>query len=71
MARTEGYLEGSVPLSTLRANVDYALYEAPTTYGQIGVKVWINHGEVLGSMKNSKNSSSVMEKTKANKGGKR
>lgn len=39
MARTEGYLEGSVPLSTLRANIDYALYEAKTTYGQIGVKV--------------------------------
>lgn len=71
MARTEGYLEGSVPLSTLRANVDYALYEAPTTYGQIGVKVWINHGEVLGNMKNSKNTSLVMEKSKANKGGKR
>lgn len=47
MARTEGYLEGSVPLATLRANIDYALYEAKTTYGQIGVKVWINHGEVL------------------------
>ncbi|UWD34931.1 30S ribosomal protein S3 [Mycoplasma cottewii] len=71
MARTEGYLEGSVPLSTLRANVDYALYEAPTTYGQIGVKVWINHGEVLGNMKNSNKPSSVMEKPKANKGGKR
>ncbi|WP_339022667.1 30S ribosomal protein S3 [Spiroplasma endosymbiont of Crioceris asparagi] len=47
MARTEGYLEGSVPLSTLRADIDYALYEAKTTYGQIGVKVWINHGEIL------------------------
>jgi len=49
MARTEGYLEGAVPLSTLRANIDYALYEARTTYGQIGVKVWVNHGEVLGN----------------------
>ncbi|ATX70526.1 30S ribosomal protein S3 [Spiroplasma clarkii] len=48
MARTEGYLEGSVPLSTLRSDIDYALYEARTTYGQIGVKVWINHGEILG-----------------------
>ncbi|WP_338969489.1 30S ribosomal protein S3 [Spiroplasma endosymbiont of Labia minor] len=47
MARTEGYLEGSVPLSTLRADIDFALYEAKTTYGQIGVKVWINHGEVF------------------------
>ncbi|ATG97176.1 30S ribosomal protein S3 [Mesoplasma lactucae] len=50
MARTEGYLEGAVPLSTLRANIDYALYEAKTTYGQIGVKVWINHGEIIGKM---------------------
>jgi len=56
MARTEGYLEGAVPLSTLRANIDYALYEARTTYGQIGVKVWINHGEVLpGKGKNQTN----------------
>lgn len=39
MARTEGYLEGSVPLATLRSNIEYALYEAKTTYGQIGVKV--------------------------------
>jgi small subunit ribosomal protein S3 len=39
MARTEGYLEKSVPLSTLRSDIDYALYEAKTTYGQIGVKV--------------------------------
>ncbi|PPE06543.1 30S ribosomal protein S3 [Mesoplasma corruscae] len=51
MARTEGYIEGSVPLSTLRADIDYALYEAPTTYGQIGVKVWINHGEVIGGQR--------------------
>ncbi|MCL8211384.1 30S ribosomal protein S3 [Mesoplasma sp. JKS002658] len=53
MARTEGYLEGSVPLSTLRANIDYALYEAKTTYGQIGVKVWINHGEIIGKFTRS------------------
>lgn len=51
MARTEGYIEGSVPLSTLRADIDYALYEAPTTYGQIGVKVWINHGEIIGGQR--------------------
>jgi small subunit ribosomal protein S3 len=51
MARTEGYLEKSVPLSTLRSDIDYALYEAKTTYGQIGVKVWINHGEILGKDK--------------------
>ncbi|WP_026389244.1 30S ribosomal protein S3 [[Acholeplasma] multilocale] len=71
MARTEGYLEGSVPLSTLRANIDFALYEAPTTYGQIGVKVWINHGEVLG--KNSIDTS-MMEAPRYNnnkRGGRR
>ncbi|AEM68543.1 30S ribosomal protein S3 [Mycoplasma putrefaciens] len=71
MARTEGYLEGSVPLSTLRANIDYALYEAPTTYGQIGVKVWINHGEVLDAKKTYRDSSAVMQNSKTNKGGKR
>ena len=47
MARTEGYTEGTVPLHTLRANVDYAISEANTTYGKIGVKVWIYKGEVL------------------------
>jgi len=47
MARTEGYSEGNVPLSTLRADIDYGFAEADTTYGKIGVKVWINHGEVL------------------------
>lgn len=55
MARTEGYLEGSVPLSTLRADIDYALYEAMTVYGQIGVKVWINHGEILDKNNRNKN----------------
>lgn len=58
MARTEGYLEGSVPLSTLRSDIDYALYEARTTYGQIGVKVWINHGEIIG--KQHQNSNNVI-----------
>ena len=47
MARTEGYSEGSVPLHTLRADIDYGLAEAETTYGKIGVKVWINKGEIL------------------------
>lgn len=47
IARTEGYSEGTVPLHTLRADVDYALAEAHTTYGRIGVKVWIYRGEVL------------------------
>lgn len=47
IARGEGYIEGSVPLHTLRANIDYATAEAMTTYGKLGVKVWINKGEVL------------------------
>lgn len=47
IARGEGYSEGSVPRHTLRANIDYAWDEALTTYGKLGVKVWINKGEVL------------------------
>ena len=47
MARTEGYSEGRVPLHTLRADIDYGLYEARTTFGRIGVKCWINKGEVM------------------------
>ena len=47
MARTEGYTEGTVPLQTIRADVDYATAEADTTYGKIGVKVWIYKGEIL------------------------
>ena len=47
MARTEFYKEGTIPLQTLRANIDYGFYEADTTYGKIGVKVWIYKGEVL------------------------
>ena len=47
MARTEGYTEGTVPLHTLRADVDYAISEANTTYGKIGVKVWIYKDEIL------------------------
>lgn len=48
MARTEQYKEGKIPLHTLRANIDYACVVARTTYGAIGVKVWICKGEVLG-----------------------
>jgi len=47
IARSEGYTEGTVPLHTLRADIDYALAEANTTYGKIGVKVWIYKGEIL------------------------
>ena len=61
MARTEGYTEGMIPLHTLRADVDYAHKEANTTYGKIGVKVWIYKGEILkasddkGGMKDGRN----------------
>jgi len=51
MARTEGYSEGTVPLHTLRADIDYAHAEADTTYGKLGVKVWIYRGEVLPTKK--------------------
>lgn len=47
MARTEGYHEGTIPLHTLRADIDYGFAEAFTTYGKIGVKVWIYRGEIL------------------------
>ena len=51
MARTEGYTEGTVPLHTIRADVDYATAEADTTYGKIGVKVWIYKNEILPAKK--------------------
>ncbi len=47
MARTEFYSEGTIPLQTIRADIDYGFAEADTTYGKVGVKVWIYHGEVL------------------------
>ncbi|ABE57789.1 MULTISPECIES: 30S ribosomal protein S3 [Chromohalobacter] len=50
IARTEWYREGRVPLHTLRADIDYATYEAHTTYGVIGVKVWVFKGEILGGI---------------------
>ena len=54
MARTEFYKEGTIPLQTLRADIDYGFYEANTTYGKIGVKVWIYKGEVLPEKKTVK-----------------
>ena len=54
MARTEGYTEGTVPLHTIRADVDYAVAEADTTYGKIGVKVWIYKNEILPAKKTVK-----------------
>lgn len=62
IARTEWYREGRVPLHTLRADIDYATYEAITTYGILGVKVWIFKGEVIGS----DNSSDGAKKTANN-----
>ena len=52
MARTEFYSEGTIPLQTLRADIDYGFAEADTQYGKVGVKVWIYKGEVLPSKKN-------------------
>lgn len=52
IARSEHYSEGSIPLQTLRANIDYGFAEAHTTYGVIGVKVWIYKGEVYGKQQN-------------------
>ena len=53
MARTEFYKEGTIPLQTLRADIDYGFAEADTTYGKIGVKVWIYKGEILPAKKNN------------------
>ena len=49
MARTQSYSEGRVPLHTMRADIDYGFYEARTTFGRIGVKVWVNKGEIMPS----------------------
>ena len=53
MSRVEHFSDGTVPLHTLRADIDYAWVEASTTYGQLGVKVWIYRGEVLPTKKNN------------------
>ena len=62
MARTEGYTEGNIPLHTLRADVDYAHKEADTTYGKIGVKVWIYKGEILASKQKGGNTNGTNTK---------
>ncbi len=59
IARTEWYREGRVPLHTLRANIDYGVAEAKTTYGIIGVKVWIFKGEVIGDKEENQTSGAV------------
>ena len=64
MARTEGYTEGTVPLHTLRADIDYAHSEADTTYGKIGVKVWIYKGEILPTKNKNKESVQTVDAKK-------
>ncbi|MBE5924330.1 MAG: 30S ribosomal protein S3 [Lachnospiraceae bacterium] len=56
MARTEFYSDGTIPLQTLRADIDYGFAEANTTYGKVGVKTWIYHGEVLPTKNNKEGS---------------
>jgi small subunit ribosomal protein S3 len=65
MARTEGYKEGRTPLHTLRADIDYAVAEAHTSYGRIGVKVWICKGEVFGKRDLSPNVGLAKDKKKS------
>lgn len=65
IARVEGYMEGRVPLHTLRADIDYALSEAHTQYGRIGVKVWICKGELYGKRDLSPNAQSAQREKKA------
>ena len=69
MARVEGYKEGRTPLHTLRADIDYALGEAHTTYGRIGVKVWICKGEIYGKRDLSPNVGASAVGSKDKKGG--
>ncbi|SFR62345.1 30S ribosomal protein S3 [Thiomicrospira sp. ALE5] len=64
IARTEWYREGRVPLHTLRADIDYTSYEADTTYGKLGVKVWIFHGEKLGKLSLTSNDNQKQPKGK-------
>ncbi|CBL43954.1 30S ribosomal protein S3 [gamma proteobacterium HdN1] len=66
IARTEWYREGRVPLHTLRADIDYATARAETTYGSIGVKVWIFKGEVLGGVEPVEDTKVAPKRTRAN-----
>ncbi|SKA99203.1 SSU ribosomal protein S3P [Caloramator quimbayensis] len=66
IARTEHYHEGTIPLQTLRADIDYGFAEAHTTYGKLGVKVWIYKGEVLPKKKTNKDNAAVVENEAAN-----
>jgi len=68
MARTEGYKEGRTPLHTLRADIDYAIAEAHTSYGRIGIKVWICRGEVFGKRDLSPNGAAAAREKKGGGG---
>jgi len=67
IARSEWYREGRVPLHTLRADIDYSIMRAETTYGCIGVKVWIFKGEILGGMAQAMQPAPVEESKPAKK----
>ena len=67
MARSEGYTEGTIPLHTLRADVDYATAEADTTFGKIGVKVWIYKGEILNKKNKENTETKEVKEKKENK----
>lgn len=69
MARTEQYKEGRIPLHTLRADVDYAISEALTTYGKIGIKIWIFKGELYGKRDLSPNAGLMNQTSASNDGG--
>jgi small subunit ribosomal protein S3 len=69
MARTEGYSDGRVPLHTLRADIDYGFFEARTTTGRIGVKCWINKGEVMPEGYRSERTAAEAEPQRPQRGG--
>lgn len=71
MARSEGYSEGTIPLHTIRADVDYATAEADTTFGKIGVKVWICKGEILPGSEMKVQEKEPKKENKANRSPKR
>jgi small subunit ribosomal protein S3 len=69
MARSEGYKEGRIPLHTLRADIDYAISEALTVYGKIGIKVWVFKGEVYGKRDLSPNAGIAAQQASADSRG--
>jgi len=68
IARTEHYHEGTIPLQTLRADIDYGFTEADTTYGKLGVKVWVYKGEVLPGMRRKRDREGTNDYVNAKKG---